>query len=273
MPGGRLTQDERRRIAAGLASGLGYAQIARGLDRPTSTVTREVLRNGGFRAYQPDRAHERARARARRSRTGVASSATGSGVAAGHSKRPELSTAVEGFADRFVEMMVSTGLPRMPSRVLMTLYLTEPGSLTAAELVTALQVSPASISKAMRYLEMIGLMQRSVEPGTRRERYMLGDDLWDKSWESSRRANADWAQGAAAGAALFPEGSKVRARFQHAARFFEHLGQGMAAKTGTLISPDVVLALEALARAGHPITRAQLDRALTPDQRAILLAQ
>ena len=39
MPGGRLTQQERQQIASGLADGLAYAEIARGLDRPTSTIT------------------------------------------------------------------------------------------------------------------------------------------------------------------------------------------------------------------------------------------
>src|SRR6476620_4240686 len=51
MPGGRLTQQERQQIALGLADGLAYAEIARGLDRPTSTVTREVMRNRGPTAY------------------------------------------------------------------------------------------------------------------------------------------------------------------------------------------------------------------------------
>ena len=43
MPGGRLTQQERQTITLGLADGLPYAEIARRLDRPTSTVTREVI--------------------------------------------------------------------------------------------------------------------------------------------------------------------------------------------------------------------------------------
>lgn len=47
MPGGRLTQQERQQIALGLGDGLAYAEIARRLERPTSTITREVMRNGG----------------------------------------------------------------------------------------------------------------------------------------------------------------------------------------------------------------------------------
>ena len=46
MPGARLSLDERGEIALGLAVGRSFADIARGLDRPTSTVSREVGRNG-----------------------------------------------------------------------------------------------------------------------------------------------------------------------------------------------------------------------------------
>ncbi|MBN6050808.1 helix-turn-helix domain-containing protein, partial [Nonomuraea sp. RK-328] len=70
MPGGRLTQPERRRIAAGLAEGLSYSEIARSLRRPTSTVTREIARNGGPSGYQPDRAHLATERRARRRKPG-----------------------------------------------------------------------------------------------------------------------------------------------------------------------------------------------------------
>src|ERR1700741_4949120 len=66
MPGGRLTQQERQQIALGLADGLAYAEIARRIDRPTSTITREVMRNGGPTAYCPDLAHRATERRARR---------------------------------------------------------------------------------------------------------------------------------------------------------------------------------------------------------------
>jgi IS30 family transposase len=42
MQGGGLTRQDRRQIALGPAEGLAYAEIARGLDRPTSTIAREV---------------------------------------------------------------------------------------------------------------------------------------------------------------------------------------------------------------------------------------
>ena len=66
MPGGRLTQQERQQIALGLADSLPYAEIARRLDRPTSTITREVMRNGGPTAYRADLAHRATERRAHR---------------------------------------------------------------------------------------------------------------------------------------------------------------------------------------------------------------
>ncbi len=68
MPGGRLTRQERQQIALGLADDLSYAEIARRLDRPTSTVTREVLRNGGPTGYRAEVAHRATERRAHRSR-------------------------------------------------------------------------------------------------------------------------------------------------------------------------------------------------------------
>jgi len=66
MPGGRLTDQDRRHIASGLADGLGYAEIARRLGRPTSTVSREVARNHGPAGYRAEHAHLATAHRARR---------------------------------------------------------------------------------------------------------------------------------------------------------------------------------------------------------------
>lgn len=71
MPGGRLTQQERQQIALGVADGLAYAEIARRLDRPTSTVTREVMRNGGPTGYRADLAHRATELRTHRRRKAV----------------------------------------------------------------------------------------------------------------------------------------------------------------------------------------------------------
>jgi len=66
MPGGRLTHEDRQRIAAWLADGLGYAEIGRRLGRPTSTISREVARYGVPGDYLADHAQQAAGHRARR---------------------------------------------------------------------------------------------------------------------------------------------------------------------------------------------------------------
>ena len=56
----RLSLAEREEISRGLAAGWSLAAIGRGLGRPTSTVSREVGRNGGRRRYRAARADKRA---------------------------------------------------------------------------------------------------------------------------------------------------------------------------------------------------------------------
>jgi hypothetical protein len=48
-----LTLAEREDISRGIASGWSIREIARGLQRPASTVSREVARHGGRLLYEP----------------------------------------------------------------------------------------------------------------------------------------------------------------------------------------------------------------------------
>src|SRR5688500_15570072 len=125
MPGGRLTQDDRRRIASGLADGLGYAEIARALGRPTSTISREVSRNGGPGGYRAEHAHLATSRRARRSTLARPQELPATVDAFG--RDPE---AVRDFVDRFAALMVQTGVPRMAARVFASLVTTDSGTLT-----------------------------------------------------------------------------------------------------------------------------------------------
>lgn len=63
---GSLTLDDREEISRGLASDLSARLIAHKLNRPASTVSREIARNGGRERYRAIEAHEAAHARARR---------------------------------------------------------------------------------------------------------------------------------------------------------------------------------------------------------------
>jgi IS30 family transposase len=66
-PSGRyLSLAEREEIAVGLARGDGVRAIARSLNRPASTISREVARNRSGRGYRASAAQSRADERARR---------------------------------------------------------------------------------------------------------------------------------------------------------------------------------------------------------------
>ncbi|WP_159794104.1 GbsR/MarR family transcriptional regulator [Puerhibacterium puerhi] len=222
MPGGRLTQQERQQIALGLAEDLPYAEIARRLDRPTSTVTREVMRNGGPAAYRPDLAQRATDRRARRRRPGALRSPQGLAQTDGRDAR-----AVRELEEVFTTLFMQQGLPRMASSVLTCLYTSDAGSLTAAELVARLQVSPASVSKAIALLEVHGLVQRERIDG-RRERYVADNEVWYQSMTAAVRANAQIAEAARHGVAVLGHDSPAGVRLEKMALFMDFVNESIA---------------------------------------------
>jgi len=62
----RITEEERKRIAAWRQEKKGIREIARLLGRDASTISRELVRNAGERGYRPKQAHEKAMERALR---------------------------------------------------------------------------------------------------------------------------------------------------------------------------------------------------------------
>ncbi|MEU4547732.1 GbsR/MarR family transcriptional regulator [Nonomuraea dietziae] len=220
MPGGRLTRQDRQKIAEGLAEGLTYTEIAGRLDRPVSTITREVARNGGPGGYRADQAQQATQGRSRRRKPTPAPPT----VTDVHGRDPE---AVHELEEQFTVMMVGTGLPRMTARVLTCLYVTDGGSLTAAELVQRLQVSPASISKAVGELEQQELIRRERDPRRRRDRYVIDADAWLRGWMASARQNTMLADFARQGAQVLGATTPAGTRMQDIGHFFEHVGQAM----------------------------------------------
>jgi hypothetical protein len=213
MPGPRLTHTDRRQIAAWLTDGLGFAEIARRLGRPTSTISREVSRNGDPGAYRADHAHQAAAERAPRRRP---------------ARRPSPPEAAPEFADQFAALLATTGLPRMSARVFVCLLLSDRGQ-TSADLVQRLRVSPASISKSIAYLGAMDLVSRVPDPGRRRERYLIADDVWLRAWQTDTGAHSRVAAAAHRGAALLGAGTTAGARLGEMARFFTWLSEQMAA--------------------------------------------
>ncbi|PRY38180.1 GbsR/MarR family transcriptional regulator [Umezawaea tangerina] len=86
--------------------------------------------------------------------------------------------AVVRFIERFSSVFTDSGMARMPARVFVTLLVSETGRMTAAELGELLQVSPAAISGAVRYLSQVELIRREREVGSRRDVFQVSDDVW-----------------------------------------------------------------------------------------------
>ncbi|NUW33394.1 helix-turn-helix domain-containing protein [Nonomuraea sp. SMC257] len=213
MPGGRLSTEDRQLIAAGLAEGLGYAEIGRRLGRPASTIMREVTRNGGPDDYGADQAQEATRHRARRQKQ--AQPPAPPVPDGGHGRDPR---AVQDFTESFTALLVQQGLPRMEARVLACLYITDSGALTAADLVQRLRVSPASISHAVAFLEQQGMLRRERVPGARRERYVADDEIWLRSILAALQMNGALAAASRRGAEILGVTTPAGARFGSSAK-------------------------------------------------------
>lgn len=222
MPGGRLTQRERQQIAQGLADDLPYAEIARRLDRPTSTITREVMRNGGPTGYRADVAHRATERRAHRSKP--AAPAGPRPAPSAHGRDPDV---VRAYEKSFTALLQQQGLPRIAAQVLTCLFTTDAGSLTAAELAGRLRVSPASVSKAITFLERQGLVVRRRDEG-RRERYVADNDVWYQSMIATARANAQLAETARQGVGVLGRDTPAGVRLENIARFVDFVSESIA---------------------------------------------
>lgn len=220
MPGGRLTQQERQQIALGLGDGLAYAEIARRLDRPTSTITREVLRNGGPTGYRAELAHRATERRAHRRRPATP---RGARPAPTDGRDTE---AIREYQESFTTLLMQQGLPKMTARVLTCLITTDAGSMTAAELAHQLQISPASVSKAVAFLEGQGLVGRQRDE-RRRERYVVDNDVWYQSMIASARGHAQFAQTAREGVEVLGADAPAAVRLENIARFMDFVGESI----------------------------------------------
>jgi DeoR/GlpR family transcriptional regulator of sugar metabolism len=115
----------------------------------------------------------------------------------------------------------------MIARVLVCLHTTDAGSLTASELVQRLQVSPASISKAITFLESQDLVRRERGEG-RRERYVVDDDVWYQAMIASARSAAQLVETARQGVGILGPGTPAATRLENIARFLDFVGESTA---------------------------------------------
>lgn len=82
------------------------------------------------------------------------------------------------FIEDFALALTNAGMQRMASRAFAALLASDSAMLTARELADVLEVSPAAISGAIKYLEQAKLVRRRRLAGERLDRLVLGDDPW-----------------------------------------------------------------------------------------------
>lgn len=85
------------------------------------------------------------------------------------------------FIQRMEDYGVQGGLPRSASRILAYLTICEPSVQSADAIGRKLSLSTGSVSTALTLLRRVGLIDRSLQPGSRRHYYELSQDGWKRS--------------------------------------------------------------------------------------------
>ncbi|OIJ95048.1 MarR family transcriptional regulator [Streptomyces sp. MUSC 14] len=149
----------------------------------------------------------------------------GSGTETESARDPE---AVSRFVERFAAQLVEAGMQRMPSRVFAALLASDTGTLTSAELSEQLQISPAGVSGAVRYLAQVHMVSREREPGSRRERYRVHSDQWYEALTSREAIIKRWEDALREGVASLGADTPSGRRLAQTLAFFEFIEQDVA---------------------------------------------
>ena len=129
----------------------------------------------------------------------------------------DLARAVE----RLGQTLESMGIPRMPARVFAFILADDQSAYTAADLARGLDVSPAAISGAVRYLSDTHLVVRERNPAGRGDLFRVRDgDIWG-TIQAARLPLLDRIIESVNDAVdLLPAGSAGRARVEETRDYF-----------------------------------------------------
>lgn len=130
------------------------------------------------------------------------------------------------FVERFALILAENGIPRMSARVFAYVLADDADRYTAAELAEGLQVSPAAISGAVRFLVQSGLLGREREPGARVDTYRIyDDDVWGTIARQRLPMLDRWSQAIDEGIHLLEEGSPGWRRIRETQEYFRWLSE------------------------------------------------
>ncbi|MBB5154864.1 GbsR/MarR family transcriptional regulator [Saccharopolyspora phatthalungensis] len=127
------------------------------------------------------------------------------------------------FVERFALDLTGAGFPRMAARVFASLLVADEGRRTAGELAEVLEVSPAAVSGAVRYLVQVKLVVRERSPGERRDHYRVLDDLWYANIMSRDADLLGWEQTLTEGVTAVGADTPAGTRLDETRQFFEFL--------------------------------------------------
>lgn len=136
--------------------------------------------------------------------------------------------AIAAFRERFAQIMVESGMPRMASRVYAALLVTDSGRLSAPELADQLGVGASAISGAVKYLVRVRLVERGREPGARHDFCQVHEHTWSHYVSQSDPVLVRVRAGADEGVALLGVDSPAGRRLEETSRFFAFLREEVA---------------------------------------------
>ncbi|TDW86425.1 GbsR/MarR family transcriptional regulator [Kribbella sp. VKM Ac-2566] len=135
--------------------------------------------------------------------------------------------AVSQFVERFAGVLANSGVPTMSARVMGAMLVSPTGTMTAAELAEALQISQPAVSGAVRQLLQVSFITRERLPGSRKDHYRIREDVFAAILERRNLALSEWESTSRSGASLFGEDSPVGRRLTEAADFFAFIHADM----------------------------------------------
>jgi predicted transcriptional regulator len=140
-----------------------------------------------------------------------------------------MASASHEFVERMGAALTQAGLPRVPSLVFSALLVDDDGRMTSAELSGELEVSPASVSGAVRYLAAVGMVRRERERGSRRDVYVVDEDAWHGAMMRRDQLYAPMLAALTAGITALGEDSPVHDRLLLTREFLSFVDEEMAA--------------------------------------------
>jgi DNA-binding transcriptional regulator GbsR (MarR family) len=136
---------------------------------------------------------------------------------------------LEQAVERLGSVLEDSGVPRMPARVFAYILAEDRDRYSAADLAEGLQVSPAAISGAVRYLTSTRLVVKERRPSGRGDLYRVVDgDVWGTIMSARLPLMDHFVASLEKAAAVLEPGSAGRTRVEETRDYFAFARDGMA---------------------------------------------